>query len=464
MKNILFIIADQHRADYLGAVNPIISTPNLDKLIKQGSLFHQATTPCPLCGPARTSMFTGLYPHQALGILEPEILGARDSTEDDGKEVNMMINDSSLREPPLLTRKLKSLGYQTAYAGKWHLGADIILDWFDKADGYINQEYVDWAEQQGLEQPWPLQDFDVRSKRYPPMSIPMTKPLNIPAEMTNDAWIADIAIKYINELQDDKPFFLTCSFNGPHPPFKVPEPFYSMYDPELFEQPDNFMPAANEPNCKGESYYRRLWEDHGIDWQAWKKSAAVYAGFVSFIDEQVGRLISQLEQKGVLENTVIIYCSDHGEQLGEHGFWHKMQPYNESVNVPLIVRHPDKPKLDENALASLKDIPATILSCADNDISQFGQGHSLFSSALSQRQWVFSEQDPLGGFHKEVAWRMVSNGTQKYVLNKSDRDEFYDLSKDPNERVNLIHQLTEQQRSFYQGLISSWLEATPEPV
>ncbi len=465
-KNILFIISDQHRADFLGKVNPKIKTPNLDSLCNNGIHFKNAITTSPICGPARTSMFTGLYPHQAKGELAPDPTGARQEENTAPKETNMMINFSSLREQPELTRRLKACGYQTAYAGKWHLGDDIIHQWFDKADGFCDQDYIDWAElEQGIDKPWPLQDFDVRSHRTPHMSIPKTKVLNVPLDKTNDAWITDIALKYIEERDPNQPFFITCSMNGPHPPFKVPEPYFSMYNPEDFSEPVNFLPAANEPSCKGDSFYRRLWEDQGTHWKHWQKSVAVYAGFVSYIDAQVGRLINKLKEENLIDNTLIVYCSDHGEQLGQHGLWQKFQPYEESIQIPLIISNTNlTPSVDEH-ITSLVDLPATFLSFAQSKQDEHhGEGYDLLGKQRQQRQLLFSEQEPLGDFHNEVAWRMVRDKHYKYIWNFGDRDEFYDLIQDPTERVNLIHRVDKELLSHYRQALSQWLKKSKDPM
>lgn len=480
--NILLIISDQQRTDTLGFLEKTpCQTPHLDALAAQGVSFNQAACTAPLCGPSRASIFTGKYAHQVPGVLLNDPTKAR-GPETAGALTDMMTNFSSMKEPPLLTRGLKQAGYYTAYAGKWHLGEDIIDSWFDDAAGYAVSDYLAWCDEHGLTDGWPLQDPDVRSQREPPMSIPVTKVQKVAPGETNDAWIADIAIRQIKERPKDRPFFVSCGFNGPHPPFKIPEPYFSMYDPSDIPEPKNFRPSPGEPEYKKRSFYRRLWKDHGEEWERWKKVVAVYWGFATLIDDQVGRIIATLEQEGVRNNTVVIFCSDHGEMLGQHGLWHKMQPYEESLRVPLIISPPgdqravsgdagsERPRLAatnlSDAKVSLLDIPSTILSYAGLPIAEEYEGTDLSSlAAAPAREYIFCEHKPLGEFHNEVDWRMVSDNRLKYVWNRGESDELYDLEGDPREIINFIDEPSyENAKRRLKDALARWMKETGDPL
>ena len=467
--NILFIMPDQYRADCLGfrGRHAHLRTPNLDALAAQGISFDRAVSPAPLCGPARCAMFSGLYPHQARGVLQEELIGARDEMEI-GVERDMMINTTSLREQPLLTRLLAQRGYHVAYAGKWHLGEDVLGEWFPLHRGSRHDEYMEWLQQQGLpEDGWPRKDPSVRTHRRPHMTIPRTRPSSVSAELANDAWVTDIALEFLRTRPKDRPFFLVCGLNGPHPPLVVPEPFYSMYDAAAMQRPHNFGPSAGEPSCKRGSFYRRLFEDHGQEWYPWRESTAVYHGYCSYIDHQVGRLVAGLEEEGVRGDTLVVFASDHGEMLGQHGLWHKMQPYEEAVRVPLIFSAPWLPGgVRSEALASLLDIPATLLGLAGEEIPAQYEGEDLSALLRGEREHprrtcVFSEQEPLGAFHQEPDWRMAADERWKYVWNRDDDAELYDLRDDPGETANLAgqaestHQLHRMRR-----LLGEWMERT----
>ena len=413
-------------------------------------------------------MFGGRYPHQLRGDIGEDLHGieGRDHAGD------MMLNDYSLREPPLLTRILRDRGYHTSYAGKWHLGVDTIHAWFDEAWGYSNQQYIDWCAENGLPDGWPLNDQSVRTDRTPNMSIPVTKVNPIDPAHSNDAWIADIALKQLLERPSDKPFFQVCSFNGPHPPFKIPEPYFSMYDASDIREPHNFHPASGEPECKGQSFYRLLWQDHGEYWEAWRKSFAVYWGFVTLIDDQVGRLLGALEAEGIMEDTAVIFCSDHGEMLGQHGLWQKFQPYEESLGVPLVIRAPGGPAgIRSNAGVSLIDLAPTLHGLAGIQPPADWEGRDLSSACRdgtafpAQDRLLFSEQRPLGAFHGESDWRLVTDNRHKYVWNRGDRDELYDLEQDPWEMENRTEdKSTEKVLNRLQEELREWMERTGDPL
>ncbi len=468
-KHVIFIIADQMRYDCTGHAGVHdIATPNIDSLASTGITYTRAYTPAPLCGPARCSLFTGLYPHQAKGILLEDPLGVRTPEERPLNELtDMLTNDSSLREPPLLTNLLKDAGYSTAYAGKWHLGNDCINQWFDIAGGYETSEYIQWLKDRNLPiEGWPLLDNEVRTKRSPHMSIPKVKINPLEPQETCDAWIADIAIDMIRKRNTEKPLFLVCGFNGPHPPFKVPEPYFSMYDPQQYDEPPNFNPTQGEPSCKEESFYRLLRSDHGDQWEHWKRVIAVYHGFCTLIDDQVGRIVSCLKQEGMFDDTLIVFTSDHGEQLGQHGLWHKMQPYEESVRVPLVASIPWEEHLGitVDTPVSLIDIPSAMLSAADCEIPETYQGQNMFGP-LQDRRMIFMENQNLGTFHNECDWRAVTDGRYKFVLNHGDANELYDLELDPYETFNLAGNevCREIQRTLADEL-AAWMHETHDPL
>jgi arylsulfatase A-like enzyme len=207
--NILLILSDQQRTDTLGFIGKTpCRTPNLDRLATEGISFDQNITPCPLCLPARASIFSGMYPHQ---------IGT------------MSLSDKLERTPPLL-EKLREEGYQIDNAGKLHMGEGDNCNWVDRWIGNGTKDYTKWCLDNGLPDGWTFNDLNMRSHRPPNMSIPLTAILDLKPEQTNDAWITDHAINLLKTRKKDQPFFLTCAFNGPHPPFKIPEPSYIRKD------------------------------------------------------------------------------------------------------------------------------------------------------------------------------------------------------------------------------------------
>ena len=469
--NVVLIISDQQRAETLGFTGRTpCRTPNLDRLVASGVSFDRAITPCPLCGPARAAMFTGLYPHQARGTAGADLEGGPlEGVEKECDAADMLLNDYSLAEPPLLTDRFRQAGYHTAYAGKWHLGSDVIKDWFDECWGYKVGQYVQWCADNGLPDGWPLHDMATRTERLPHMSIPRAAVQDTDPAHTNDAWIADLAIRYIENRPADKPFFVVCGFNGPHPPLVIPEPYFSMYDPADIPQPPNFGPTPGEPECN-RNFYRQLFRDHGGDWAAWRRSYAAYWGFCTLIDHQVGRLVECLDREGVRDNALIVYCSDHGEMLGAHGLWHKMQAYEEALRVPLVFSAPwiAGPHRSD-APASLIDIPSTILAAAGLDVPGEYEGADLTAAftgrPLPPRPYLFSEHKPLGTFHGGVDWRMVTDGRYKYTWNRGACDELYDLHTDPHELTDLVDTpAAAETLATLRAVLHRWMHETADPL
>ena len=450
--NVLLIISDQQRTDTLGFLGRTpCQTPNIDRLAAEGISFDRCITPSPLCAPARASIFTGLYPHQ----------------------VEMMENGNTLRTEPIFTNLLREEGYHLDYAGKWHLGDEVLPDWFDRCAGYSTEEYSAWCAENGLHDGWAFNDHSVRSRRTPQMSIPKTVVMPLEPSQTNDAWNADHAIRFLETRPKEKPFFLVCGFNGPHPPFKIPEPYFSMYDPKSIPEPPNFGPTAHEPRANEKSYYHALWNDFGTEWEAWKKSVAVYWGFTTMVDAQVGRLLASLEEEGALDDTLVIFTSDHGEMLGQHGLWHKMQAYEEALRVPLVMRPPggiSDGGIRSQAGASLIDITATILSVvgieppADTVGVDLSPAFDADEENLTGRV-LFAEHQPLGDWHGTVDWRMETDNHVKYVWNRGDLDELYNLVDDMCETNNLIDDTTMTAMvERCRASLRDWMQRVSDPL
>jgi arylsulfatase A-like enzyme len=422
--NVLFIMSDQQRADTLGFRGETpCKTPHMDSIAQHGISFDRAMTPCPLCLPARSAIFTGIYPHQ-----------------------NQMLDNttSALRECQLLDA-FREGGYQVNYAGKWHLGEGNIGQFTDRDDGDSTAEYSDWCKSQGLVDGWTFNDPRVRTHRKPSMSTPVALPLELDVDKTNDAYIANIAIEQLRTRDKDKPFFQVCSFNGPHPPFMIPEPYFSMYDESEVERPVNFGPQAGEPEVNKSSYYRKLFLDHGEDFDAWRKSFAVYWGFTTLIDDQVGLLLSELERLGLSDDTIVVYLSDHGENLGAHGLWHKMVAYEESIRVPLIFKVPGTRNINARSQSPVSqiDIAPTLAGLCGVPKSDDWTGIDLSDeingvAKVDPSRPTFSLHRPLGDWMGTVPWRMVEQNKLKYVWHRGAPAELFDLSVDPGEQKNLV--------------------------
>jgi arylsulfatase A-like enzyme len=419
--NVLLIITDQQRPDTMGFRGETpCRTPNIDRIASEGISFDRAITPCPLCLPSRASLFTGVYPTQN----------------------NMMDASVGYLDDCQMLDHFRGAGYQINYAGKWHMGEGNIGDFTDRHAGDSTLEYSKWCKDQGLIDGWMFNDPKTRTTRTPSMSIPKVHVQDIPVDKTNEAYVTDFAIDMLKTRDKDKPYFQVCSFNGPHPPFMIPEPYFSMYNLANVPKPDNFGPQVGELELNQTSFYRQLFLDHSDDFEDWRASFAVYWGFVTMIDDHIGRLLETLENEGLFENTVIIFTSDHGENLGSHGLWHKMVPYSQSVQVPLLLSVPNTAlaNIRTNAPASLIDLPPTLAAiCGLENLPEW-QGVDLLHELADPNtdRAVFSMQQPLGDWMKTTDWRMIERGNLKYVWYADGSEELFDLEKDRFETKNII--------------------------
>ncbi len=471
-KNILVIFTDQQRTDTMGFNNPLCKTPNIDKLYENGISFDRCITPSPLCGPARASMFTGKYAHQVKGICPP-VGNMHIDDSISRSDTTMLTNDYTMDEKPILPNLLKENGYDISYAGKWHLGNDIIHNWFEQACGYSTADYSKWCKENGLVDGWAFNDKSVRSHRFPYMSTPKPAQMDINAENHGDAWITAQSISYIKNRDKTKPFFTVCALNGPHPPFKMPKEYLNYYN-DIIEKipcPENFATREGKPAYLNNCYYRLLSEDYSKNWSDWQKSVAAYWGLTKLIDDQVGKLLKTLEDEGVLEDTYIIYVSDHGEMMGSHGLWHKMEAYEEALRIPMIISCASIPhKVNSNASVSLLDFVPTVLDMANvnYDKTQF-EGQSLFNMINgkpdeTENRMLYSQHRPLGEFHKSKNWRMACDKYYKYIWAQDDIEQLYNMQTDRAETNNLCTCIDGNIIDKYRKALKNWAFETNDPL
>jgi arylsulfatase len=414
--NILLIMTDQQRADTIAALgNPVIRTPTLDRLVREGTAFTRCYTPSPVCVSARCSMLTGLPPH---------VTGCTD-------------NMPMPQNVPSFIEGLAHLGYRTHGVGKMHFTPDKLRKWgFDSRDvseevcpvngedddfrNFLNQVGYDHVDE----------PHGVRSEMY---YIP--QPSQLPARYHNTAWVADRSIDFIKQHDGQRPFFLFSSFIKPHPPFETPTPWNKIY--RAAEMLPPFRPEGFQNLL---TYWNRVqnrykYRDHGYDELLARTMRAAYYACLSFIDYHAGRILDSLGDD--LDNTLVLYMSDHGEMLGDYGSYGKRTMLNAAAQVPLLARWPDGftagTRCDEPS--SLLDIWPTLLSAAgSSDPAVSNEGIDLRSLAAgeSERTAVFSQFS-----HGRRAIYMAANREFKYIYSAPDRREWlFDLRIDPTETHN----------------------------
>lgn len=371
--NVLWIITDDHRPDSLGcSTSGGPSTPNIDRIASRGVLFRHAFSQGPICTPSRSSMITGRYCHV----------------------IGVMSNGSRLgAEAPYLTRALKEAGYQLVNVGK-KLPSPKIFDIHVGPPGYGGPAATPYE----LKPPFAAEEkaFGVlHLKEEFPIIIAGRYPL--PADQTEPAITVSNAIPLVEQgLQ--APWMLRVSTIAPHTPILAPEPFDTMYDPAKIPfEPPSEEELASKPRYE-QGMLRRCQGSTHLSREEIRRSRACYHGLVSHVDEQIGRLLAAMDERRLLDDTLVVVTSDQGVCLGEHGLFMKRNFYDESAGAILIVSWPGhlpEGKVNDDPV-ELVDVMPTVLDAAGVKLPSTVQGRSLLPLIAGREQGrdaVFSEID-----------------------------------------------------------------------
>ena len=469
--NILLLISDSQRVDTLGVVGKTpCRTPTWDRIANEGVLLDHLRSTGALCSPSRASIFTGLFPHQ-VGMPHSPYATLELKTEDAASR--------EITRPPI-SHYLRQVGYQCFHAGVWGLGESNITRWVDRAAASDEDtgDYAAWCRSQGIPSGLVFDDPKrcalFRSPVPPHMSIPRPAVLEIPEDKELNRWILQNGITLLNERQPNRPWFAVISFYGPHPPFIVPEAYYNLYDPQTIPQPPNWQPSAGEPSFLATSYYRRLRHDWGDDFNAWRKSIAVYWGFVTYIDSLFAECLDWLDNSGLADQTLVTMISDHGEMLGQHGLWQKFCPYEEAIRVPWVMRWPGKNSSGGRVTMDVShvDIAPTLLAAAGIDLEQLKlEGENLLPTIDGDRPMesardCFSQYTlapDFAGWHGVQNWRAIIRRPWKYVLHQNGERELFHLENDPFEVNNLAFADTQDIAQTLGETLLGWSRRIGDP-
>lgn len=440
--NILWFCTDQQRYDTIGALgNPYIETPNLDRLCAEGTAFTNAYCQSPICTPSRVSFLTGLYP----STVHANINGA-----------------AQLRLPhraKLITTHLRDLGYTCALSGKLHLTSpwNQVEERVD--DGYskvwyshsgmhhygVRNDYGDWLRSIGAYE----QVID-ETNREDSVRRGIKYRDDVPFELHQTTWCTDRAIEWIEEGRDE-PWLFSVNVFDPHPPYDAPRSYAEPYEAKGVPEPI-FAPSDFEEYEKLWSHYFQT-EPRAPSAETMKHKASYY-GMVQIIDENIGRLLDALERTGQRENTLVIFMSDHGEMLGDHGLELKGCRFFEGLTrVPLILSWPGQVSSDRRVegLVELTDIAPTLADICGEPLP-WTQGESLMpllkeeGPRAEHREYVrceyYNTLGPNWGTGKPPLRpsyaTMYREGRYKLnVYHENEHGELYDLEADPEELNNL---------------------------
>lgn len=436
-RNILFLMTDQHRVDTLGCYgNPSVRTPHLDGLAATGTRFDRCYTPTAICTPARASLLTGAAPfrHKLLANYERNIGYAEDLPDSE-----YVFSDS-----------LRAARYHLGLIGKWHVGArrtarDFGFDgpalpgWHNPVD---HPDYLDYLAERGLP-PYAISDH-IRGTF--PNGAPgnlLAARLHQPVEATFEHYLATRTIELLERYAHDwqarqRPFFLATHFFGPHLPYILPDPYFDMYDPGQTPLPPS-VEETFEHKPPVQRNYSAHWTFDSMPVEASRKLVAAYWGYVTLIDEQIGRILAALSNLGLADDTAVIFTADHGEFTGAHRL-HDKGPamYEDIYRIPGIIRVPGLPaNQTRSEFVSLLDCTATILDLAGLDTTPAVDSRSLLPLlAGATPDWEEEMVAEFHGHHFPYPQRMLRTARHKLVVNPESRNELYDLDLDPHELDN----------------------------
>ena len=425
-------MTDQHRADAVGADgNAVIKTPHLDRLATEGARFRCAYSSVPSCTPARATILTGLSPwnHGMLGY-----------------------NQVAVKYERELPQMLADAGYQTFGIGKMHYHPQRNRHGFETT-------LLD--ESGRVESPDFISDYRQWFKEVAPDLNPdetgigwnshRAAPYALDEKFHPTVWTGDRAVEFLEHHDGQRPFFLKVSFARPHSPYDPPQRYWDMYA----EREDIPLRTIGDW-CDRHAQYGMnkpddLWQGD-LGENIARRARVGYYGSVTMIDDQIGRILKMLEERGLLDNTLILMTSDHGDMLGDHHLWRKTYGYEASARVPMLLRWGKilsdaetggKRGMVLSQPVELRDIMPTFLDAAGVDYQpEWFDGRSLLSLVRNPdtpwREYIDLEHSTC--YAPENNWTGLTDGKIKYIYYAPDaREQLFDLKTDPNECRDLAN-------------------------
>lgn len=428
--NILIVMTDHQRMDTVQPGHPCI-TPNTDNFITESVNFANTFCPTAHCCPARATFFSGLYPSRH---------GVWNNVNN-----SYAINRGPYEHIRMFSQDLASAGYNLAYTGKWHVSAfakqgPAAYGWDEL--GHYGDQIQD-----------PFQKWEkIRSTADNDPDLPEAKIL-MPGFQSHDLYgvderggAADESIMHrgIKALSDlagrADPWALFIGWSEPHAPYKIPRRYLDKYDLENVKLPESFTDDMSDKPDYYQKLRKRVFDQLGEE--RTKDAIRHFWAVCTHIDDMFGKVLDALDATGQADNTIVLFCSDHGDYAGDHGLFHKQVPsFLGAYRVPAILRWPREvknPGRRVDALVSLADFAPTFLDTAGLAINRYFTGRSLvpFVEDKLPTEWREEICMQCEGTEQLFTQRQVLTRRFKYVYNGFGRDELYDLRNDPHETVN----------------------------
>lgn len=435
--NIVFVITDQQRFDTIAALgHDHVDTPNLDRLVREGTTFTRTYVTAPSCSPSRASLFSGVYPH-SLGVLRNEELWRHSWVE-----------------------LLADAGYHCVNVGKMHTHP------WETPLGFHERHVVENKDRDHPSVPFFHDQWDkalwIRGETKPTRTTYRDRPdyrerlgafeWELDEDLHSDVFVGSHARWWLDSHPGDEPFFLQIGFPGPHPPYDPVKRHLDAYRDRPVPPPlRSAEDLASQPAALRQLRQQHQEVDHDAvvhlaeptEEQSVRQRRHYYAN-ITMIDEQIGLLLGALERRGVLDDTVIVFTSDHGDCLGDHGHSQKWNMYEGSVHVPAIVWGPGRVTEGRrvDALTSMMDLGPTVLELAGVTPPSWMEAESLLPALRGEpwqgRSHVFSEHARDLILTGTELMTMIRNERWKLVeFVDSDEGQLFDLDTDPGELVNL---------------------------
>lgn len=417
--NILIFMTDQQHAETIGR-DGLCRTPHLDRCMEEGVVFSNAFTNCPMCTPARATAMTGLHPHQHKIVQNAHSPFA--------------FSNKLGEETETIGSALRREGYATAYAGKWHVGLSQPeehgfgekLKLAPKASSVERKDAVLIRDRKGEHALASTVDYEPEQ-----------------AEVFRLAAAVEEWLEARAEQRQAEPFLLFASCIEPHVPWHVPEPYASMYDPNELPEWDSYRDDyRDKPLTYSKHYYDVNYCRIRDDWPTMARALAKYYGLVTMVDDAFGRILAKLERLGMLDDTIVMFTSDHGEMMGRHGLVGKNElAVDDLIRIPFVVYGPTRfaPRRVDD-LITLGDLFNTVVELAGAPIRPQLDSRSfvplLRGEAMDARKEIVVEHH--GATIHMNTIRAIRTDRYKYVYRPHETDEFYDLAEDPGELRNRI--------------------------
>ncbi len=433
--NIVVFMTDQQRGDTIFE-GSCAKTPNLDRFRARAAHFGNAYCPSPHCCPSRATFFSGLYPSEH-GVWH-------------NVEVNNAISRDLFDGIELFPTRLQRAGYETYFSGKWHVSAfatptdhgfdhnlyQIVSNYGEMARGYqLHDE--DWAH--FYSDPQTL-DADGDEKHFGQIvrpGYPTYYQFGTDENPFTDNDTVAHAVRAIEDHDKKQPMFMYVGTLGPHDPYCPPQRFIDMYDLSDIQLPESFSDDMSDKPA----LYRRTRDQFKLTREEHIESIRRYLAFCSYEDALFGQVLDALDKKGMTDDTLVFYLSDHGDYMGAHGLWAKGLPcFREAYHVCAMVAGPGVAPGVHQDMVSLADFAPTIeeLAGAMSNVPYAGASLAPFLRGQQPEHWRTALYTQSNGNELYGIQRAVWDGEWKYVFNGFDYDELYNLREDPNETRNVI--------------------------